>query len=68
MIKNVEVNIGTVVKILQKDAPYNAYGKTGTVVDIDYEVSETWLLVRFDKPNKQTPYETWVRSQDIQRR
>lgn len=60
------INVGTVVKILQKDAPYNSYGKTGTVVDVDYEETDTWYQVQFDKPNPETPYETWVREQDLQ--
>ena len=53
------------VKILQKDAPYNAYGKTGSVVDIDQEEGEMWFQVQFDKPNQQRPYETWVRERDL---
>lgn len=61
-----DINIGTVVKILQKNAPYNSYGKIGTVVDIDYEEAEMWYQVQFDKPNPETPYETWVREQDLQ--
>lgn len=60
-----KANIGTIVKILQKDAPYNAYGKTGSVVDIDQEAGETWFQVQFDKTNQQRPYETWVRERDL---
>lgn len=61
-----EIKVGTTVKITQKDAPYNSFGKIGTVVDVDYEAEGTFFQVQFDEPNQATPYETWVNGRDLQ--
>ncbi len=53
------LKINDKVLVLQEDAPYDFYGKTGRIVGIDYEKGVYWFQVQIKPNNPNEPYESW---------